>query len=406
MRAKNTAKAALAGALAAALAFTGIQPASADEATALVALEEAEYAIDSDGDGLPDDWETNGVVLLDGTKVPLQDWGADPHRPDIYLQLNWMADHNGKSFGPTAESLQEIVDLFDAHGIALHIDAGETYTNTPNYTEFNGGETLPYEQHYFGGELTGVKLLRNIDTYLGERSNVFRLGVIGDQIDRGNMSTGVSLIGDSAFFVANNAHMETEEQLRNTILHELGHTLGLRNNGSAAATRALPRYQAASPEYVSVMSYDHQFTHFNFSEEAYTVNSVNGPVEIPADWDALVLNTPRIAHDALALGASAVSHGAAVAKKAAGDAAAVDEVAEIAEIGEGDTAAAAEAEASEASDAADSADAADAADASSSADKPADEPNVAAIIGAIVAALALIGIAGGAFAALNGMLPF
>lgn len=380
MRAKKTAKAALAGALAAALAITGVQPAAADETTALVALEEAEYAIDSDGDGLPDDWENDGVVLLDGTEVPLQDWGADPHRPDIYLQLNWMADHNGKSFAPTAESLQDIVDLFDAHGIALHIDAGETYTNIPNYTEFHGGETLPYEQHYLGGELAGVKLLGDIDTHLGERSNVFRLGLIGDQIDLGNMSTGVSLIGDSAFFVANNAHMETEEQLRNTILHELGHTLGLRNNGSAAATRALPRYQAASPEYVSVMSYNHQFTHFNYSEEAYTVDSENGPVEIPADWDALVLDTPRIGHDALALGASAVSHGATVAKKVSAE---IGEAAPLADAAE-----------------------AEAADAGSNADQSADEPNVAAIIGGIVAALALIGIAGGAFAALNGMLPF
>lgn len=150
---------ALAAALAAALAFTGLQPAAAADASALVDLEEAEYAIDSDNDGLPDDWETEGVVLHDGTELALPDWGVDPNRPDLFLQLNWMEDHNGRSFAPSAQALQDIVDLFDDHGIALHIDAGETYTNIPNYTEFHGGETVAYSQYYFADQITGVRLL-------------------------------------------------------------------------------------------------------------------------------------------------------------------------------------------------------------------------------------------------------
>ena len=368
---------ALAAALAAALAFTGLQPAAAADASALVDLEEAEYAIDSDNDGLPDDWETEGVVLHDGTELALPDWGVDPNRPDLFLQLNWMEEHNGKSFAPSAEALQDIVDLFDDHGIALHIDAGETYTNIPNYTEFHGGETVGYSQYYFADQITGVRLLQDIDTHLGDRSNVFRLGITGDQIAPGDYTTGVALVGDSAFFVANNGQITTDEQLRNAILHEFGHTLGLRHSGSADVTRKLPRSQATPAEYLSVMNYDHEFTHFNYSEEAYIAEGPNGPVEVPADWDSLVLDTPRIGHDALELGARTVSHGAAPAV------------------------AASQAQASQAATATPAKDSpAEAAPAKAA------DVNVAAIVGSVVAALAVLGIAGAGFAAMNGLLPF
>ena len=368
---------ALAAALAAALAFTGLQPAAAADASALVGLEEAEYAIDSDNDGLPDDWETEGVVFPDGTELALPEWGVDPHRPDLFLQLNWMEDHNGRSFAPSAQALQDIVKLFDDHGIALHIDAGETYTNIPNYTEFHGGETVAYSQYYFADQITGVRLLQDIDTYLGDRSNAFRLGIIGDQIDRGDYTTGVALVGDSAFFVANNDQIDTDEQLRNAILHEFGHTLGLRHNGAADVTRKLPRTQATPAEYLSVMNYDHQFTHFNYSEEPYTVEGPDGPVEVPADWDALILDTPRIGRDALELGARTVSHGAAPAAKASVAEASEAPVSQPEQTAPGK-------------------------------DSPAGaaDVNVAAIVGSVGAALAVLGIAGAGFAAMNGLLPF
>ena len=368
---------ALAAALAAALAFTGLQPAAAADASALVDLEEAEYAIDSDNDGLPDDWETEGVVLHDGTELALPDWGVDPNRPDLFIQLNWMEEHNGKSFAPSAEALQDIVDLFDDHGIALHIDAGETYTNIPNYTEFHGGETVAYSQYYFADQITGVRLLQDIDTHLGDRSNVFRLGIIGDQIAPGDYTTGVALVGDSAFFVANNGQITTDEQLRNAILHEFGHTLGLRHSGSADVTRKLPRSQATPAEYLSVMNYDHEFTHFNYSEEAYIAEGPNGPVEVPADWDSLVLDTPRIGHDALELGARTVSHGAAPAVAASQAQASQAPVSQPEQTAPGK-------------------------------DSPAGaaDVNVAAIVGSVGAALAVLGIAGAGFAAMNGLLPF
>ncbi|MBO9704447.1 MAG: hypothetical protein J7474_02875, partial [Arthrobacter sp.] len=47
---------------------------------------------DSDGDGLPDAWETNGVDTNgDGViDLDLPALGADPHRADLFVELDYM----------------------------------------------------------------------------------------------------------------------------------------------------------------------------------------------------------------------------------------------------------------------------------------------------------------------------
>lgn len=315
MRAQT--RTAVAAALTAAVAFFGIAPtASANE----IVVEPAPAAADeqrlpdADGDGLPDEWETNGVVLRDGTEIPLPDWGADPHRPDLFLQLNWMEDGNGRSFAPSAAILQDLVDLFDAHGIALHIDAGDVYTNIPNYGKTFGGETLAYTQNYFEGQVPAARLLNDIDQRLGERQNIFRVGVIGDNTERGSLAVGTALVSDNAFYVAA-GKLETQEQLRNAILHELGHTLGLRHSGAREATGTVHTSTPVNPDYRSVMNYQYLTSTFNYSEKPYTVTGAEGPVEVPADWDALQLRTQRLGHAAQSVGARASSHGAVAEEK-------------------------------------------------------------------------------------------
>ena len=78
------------------------------------------------------------------------------------------------------------------------------------------------------------------------------------------------------------------------MLHELGHTLGLRHNGAHEAVRNVGKTQPVNGEYRSVMNFLYQFTTFNYSEEPYEVQTAEGVETIPADWDSLVLNTSRI----------------------------------------------------------------------------------------------------------------
>ncbi|AXS40877.1 hypothetical protein [Breoghania sp. L-A4] len=47
---------------------------------------------DSDGDGLPNIWETDGVTDCDGTVLlDLPGFGAQPNHKDLFVELDWMA---------------------------------------------------------------------------------------------------------------------------------------------------------------------------------------------------------------------------------------------------------------------------------------------------------------------------
>ena len=313
----------LAAAVAAAIAVSGVNVAhAADEIQLAPVRTNTATLTDSDGDGLPDIWEEEGVVLADGTEIPLPDWGADPKRPDLFLQLNWMASEydtlgcntsaarecagaNRTIYAPSTQSLDELVDLFDDHGINLHIDAGAHYTNIANYTDPHGGESLDYRDTYFDPSRHEAFQLIDTINELGERANIFRPGVLGDRMRAGSNATGLSLVGDTSFYVANPGGRANEEQVRNSILHEFGHTLGLRHWGAAKYVEDFAEGSPMQDGYHSVMNYNHQFNYFNYSEQPYFANTPNGRVLIPADWDSLEMDSPRIGVYAESIGARA-----------------------------------------------------------------------------------------------------
>ncbi|MDK8878618.1 hypothetical protein [Corynebacterium sp. MSK008] len=313
----------IAAAVAAAIAVSGANVAHAQQDVELApVLTNTATLVDSDGDGLPDIWEEQGVVLADGTEIPLPDWGADPNRPDVFLQLNWMASEydtlgcdtsaarecanaNRTSYAPSTQSLDDLVDLFADHGISLHIDAGEHYTNIPNYSDVHGGETLEYRDSYFDPSKFEAFQLINTINNLGDRANIFRPGVLGDRMRAGSNATGLSLVGDSSFYVANPGGRANDEQVRNTILHEFGHTLGLRHWGAQQYVTDIAEGSPMQAGYQSVMNYDRQFDYFNYSEKPYFADTPAGKVLVPADWDSLVLDNPRIGAYAESIGARA-----------------------------------------------------------------------------------------------------
>ena len=313
----------IAAAVAAAIAVSGANVAHAQQEVELAEFRtNTTTLVDSDKDGLPDIWEEEGVVLADGTEIPLPDWGADPHRPDVFLQLNWMASEydtlgcntsaarecanaNRTIYAPSKQGLDDLVDLFDDHGISLHIDAGEHYTNIANYTDAHGGESLDYRDVYFDPSRHEAFQLIDTINELGERANIFRPGVLGDRMRAGSNATGLSLVGDNSFYIANPGGRANEEQVRNSILHEFGHTLGLRHWGAAKYVKDFAEGSPMQDGYHSVMNYNHQFNYFNYSEQPYFANTPQGRVLIPADWDSLVLNSPRIGAYAESIGARA-----------------------------------------------------------------------------------------------------
>ena len=313
----------IAAAVAAVIAVSGANVAHAQQEVELApVLTNTATLEDSDKDGLPDIWEEEGVVLADGTEIPLPDWGADPNRPDLFLQLNWMASEydtlqcdtraarecaeaNRTNYAPSKQGLDDLVDLFANHGISLHIDAGAHYTNIANYSDAHGGETIEYRDVYFDpSRHEGLQLIDTINE-MGDRANIFRPGVLGDRVRAGSNVTGLSLVGDNSFYVANPGGMANAEQMRNTILHEFGHTLGLRHWGAAKHVKAIAEGSPMQAGYRSVMNYNHQFDYFNYSEQPYFANTPQGRVLIPADWDSLEIDSPRTGAYAESIGARA-----------------------------------------------------------------------------------------------------
>ncbi|MCG7237149.1 hypothetical protein [Corynebacterium sp. ACRQP] len=418
----------IAAAVAASIAVSGVNVAHAQQDVELApVLTNTATLVDSDGDGLPDIWEEQGIVLADGTEIPLPDWGADPNRPDVFLQLNWMASEydtlgcdtsaarecanaNRTSYAPSTQSLDDLVDLFADHGIALHIDAGEHYTNIANYTDVHGGETLDYRDVYFDANRHEAFQLIDTINNLGDRANIFRPGVLGDRMRAGSNATGLSLVGDNSFYVANPGGRATDMQVRNTILHEFGHTLGLRHWGAQQYVTDIAEGSPMQAGYQSVMNYDRQFDYFNYSEKPYFADTPAGKVLVPADWDSLVLDNPRI-------GAYAESIGARVTAPV--EAEKVEEDIEIetpapVEVAEPEVPAEIEAEVAEVDEAeeaeaqpgvvpAEQPKAEQKVEAKAKAEAPKqanNQVNVAAIIGGVVAALAALGI-GAAFLAMR-----
>ena len=308
-----------------------LQPGETLSATATFTTTLLPGGLDTDGDGLLDDWETRGYPLPGGEVLPLHRWGADPDRKDAFLQLNWMKSEwedqgcdranryavsgaelekflhcstlNANSYRPSIATLTRLEDLFADHDIALHIDAGELYKSGDmiGYETRHGGKTEAYDENFFDTEeYRGFELMDVRDELLGERRGVFHVGVIGDKKYPGELSSGEGMIEDGAFFVAKGAGLNSQDMLAKTILHEFGHNLGLSHYGINGRPSGV-RDSEFLHGYKSSMNYLYQFRSFNFSDteshgrDAQTeicrpYQCFLGDYSIPADWDSLRFN--------------------------------------------------------------------------------------------------------------------
>lgn len=308
--------------------FRPLKPGETFTGSITVSAKAAPKAIDRDRDGIPDKWE-RGTFTPEGSsdKLELARWGATPEKPDLFVQLNWMepeaattgcsddsydrsvsgfnefvacASANKNQYRPSRKALNDLVEEFADNGYNLHIDAGSWYNNfTTDPAQLKGGPTETYSKYYAeNGDVEGT-LAADRTRLLGGRKSVFRLGIIGDQIAPGDDSSGAGSTPGGAFFVSKPKDMTNNEQLRNTILHELGHNIGLSHTG--ALKLADPKGQNYLPEYRSTMNYLYQFSHFGFTDkESHSQPTLppvcagqpcyRGDYTVPPDWDNLQFN--------------------------------------------------------------------------------------------------------------------
>ncbi|MHC4428610.1 MAG: choice-of-anchor L domain-containing protein [Planctomycetota bacterium] len=241
---------------------------------------------DSDRDALLDDWETNGIDFdKDGNvDLDLPAMGADPRHKDIFIEVDYMvlAGPGGHTHQPRAAALQTVIDAFDAApvnnpdgttGIHMHIDAGSTTIMDPvtNATwgtlsesdvlahQNNLGTTTAWPQCRYRWEaFDGIKGVGTPGSFPIERGDVFHYVIFAHsladtpaQCDMGETS-GISRgIPGSDFIVSLggwDGDVGSVNQQAGTLMHELGHGLGLLHGGDDP-------FGNYEPNYLSIMNY-------------------------------------------------------------------------------------------------------------------------------------------------------
>lgn len=243
-----------------------------------------EALTDSDGDGLSDVWETEGIDY-DGDGVPEVDlpaMGADPEHKDIFIEVDWMVKEptcvwiicwGGQDFGPSQDAIDDVIESFaDApvsnpdgvDGVTLHIDTGPTSIMDPNtgatWGAMSGANSVDHDEElgefdssnrYDWTEFLEIKA----DNFEPLRRDAFHYALYADMLEDTSIS-GISRgIPASDFIVSDGGWGGfTLIQERGTFQHEFGHNLNLWHGGGEGGTL---NYDTS---YESVMNYEYQMS--------------------------------------------------------------------------------------------------------------------------------------------------
>lgn len=231
---------------------------------------------DDDNDSLPMKWEDHwgydpfsydAHATLDPDRDGLQnteeymmaEWFADPFRQDIYIENDYMAEHNRIQPVMPEESLQMQYSAFAKHNIMLLVDDGL----------MGGSDEIPYEDVNWDniGNLYETYFLHNDQN--NPRKGVFHYAlIIHDFRDFGRGVGGFNFRRDA--FAICSAYIQKWRPWENgmiighggSYMHELGHQLGLPH------LRVFPWQPLywLSWNYQSCMNYRYNFKIVDYSD--------------------------------------------------------------------------------------------------------------------------------------------
>jgi hypothetical protein len=221
------------------------------------------FDADADGDGIPDSSEVSGSTFAG---LPLYDWGARAGQTNIFIHIDYMnsADPGVK---PRKEALDKVVAAFAAHKIYVIFDVGNLYvsgTDPNNYNLDNKSHKVPFSTAIAIGQAAGCANLYSYKVnYMAlAKKQIFHylLFAYSQNASGSGGSSGIAEMPGNDFIVTLGnwglaATPATElNRLINyqaaTIMHELGHNLGLHHGGDEDLNY--------KPNYYSIMNYEYQ----------------------------------------------------------------------------------------------------------------------------------------------------
>jgi hypothetical protein len=235
-----------------------------------------EVGQDSDGDGLLDEWEINGLDV-DGDGVidlNLPAMGANPFHKDIFVELDWRT-----GFPPRRAEIQKWKEAFAAApidaggipnpdglpGITLHVDTGALTENGLLVGDNLGGGNDLGPNFYacsLSNDATAFYPAKRANFDAARRGLVFRYAITSVRCCMFGPAVGqlctedaqcpqalCQPAGGQAEIGGNDLVNWNTGTQGATLMHELGHALNLRHGGDSD--------ENCKPNYLSVMNYDH-----------------------------------------------------------------------------------------------------------------------------------------------------
>jgi len=240
---------------------------------------------DSDEDGLPDDWELNGI---NGVNLPAM--GADPYHKDVFVEIDYMQGTscdsekkcNTVDYKPSEDSINQVIDSFEKAGIRLHVDMGSE--SVDRFTQEKWGDlsrsnAIPSRLYLTDSDLDRAIEEIKENNFDEIRRKVFRYCLIINRISPERKDTsGISRTPGTNIILAAQAFRDEKLDIyytqqgpeqTGTFMHELGHSLGLNHWGitSEKIKELEESYDEDQledrnykPNFLSVMNYSFQMT--------------------------------------------------------------------------------------------------------------------------------------------------
>ena len=218
--------------------------------------------LDADADGIPDTAEVPGATFAG---IDVYAMGARVGKRDVFVEVDRM-DSSEAAVIPRKEALDKLVSVFKGRGIFVHYDVGNLFATSFDPANYNlgGGNVVPFYKGVTLGEaaagLTDLYAIKAPNMAVARRSFFYyQLFGWSQLADGSGGSSGVGeLPGNDSIITLGGyqpglsaANLIQRNLLINyqaaTMMHELGHNLGLRHGGSDQINR--------KPNYVSVMNY-------------------------------------------------------------------------------------------------------------------------------------------------------